>query len=74
MGKRKINIDIYEEELNYILIGLELFNLNLNNIWAIDKDSDEQKQRNDINFYLYHRLLGYKNNFDYYCKEQNKKE
>ena len=43
--KSKITIDLYEEEINYILTGLELFVLNLNNIWAIKKDTEEQELR-----------------------------
>ena len=65
---KRITIDLYEEELNYILTGLELFTLNLNNIWAIKKESEEQEQRNHIVFYLYHRLLGYSTDFDKYVQ------
>lgn len=65
---KRISIELYEDELNYIITGLQLFTLNLNNIWAIDKDSEEQEQRYHIIFYLYHRLLGYSNNFDDYVQ------
>lgn len=65
---KRISIELYEDELNYIITGLQLFTLNLNNIWAIDKDSEEQEQRYHIIFYLYHRLLGYSNNFDNYVQ------
>lgn len=64
----RISIELYEEELNYLLTGLELFTLNLNNIWAIKKDSEEQEQRYHIIFYLYERLLGYSTNFDSYVQ------
>lgn len=65
---KRISIELYEDELNYLLTGLELFSLNLNNIWAIDKNSEEQEQRYHIIFYLYNRLLGYSNNFDSYVQ------
>lgn len=65
---RRISIDLYEDELNYILTGLELFTLNLNNIWAIKKDEELQEQRYHIVFYLYERLLGYSSNFESYVQ------
>ena len=65
---KRISIELYEDELCYILTGLQLFSLNLNNIWAIDKNSEEQERRYHIIFYLYHRLLGYSNNSDNYVQ------
>ena len=56
---KTINIELYEEKLNYILTGLELFSLNLNNIWAVKKDTEEQELRYHVIFYLYQRLLSY---------------
>ena len=67
---KRISIDLYEDELNYILTGLELFTLNLNNIWSIKKDVDIQEQKYHIVFYLYERLLGYSSNFDSYVQIQ----
>ena len=64
--KSKITIDLYEEEINYILTSLELFVLNLNNIWAIKKDTEEQELRYTTIFYLYERLLNINTNFDKY--------
>ena len=61
---KTINIELYEEELNYILTGLELFSLNLNNIWAVKKDTEEQELRYHVIFYLYQRLLSYSSDFD----------
>lgn len=46
------------------MTGLELFTLNLNNIWAIKKDDDEQDLRYTVVFYLYERLLSISNNPD----------
>lgn len=65
---KSINIELFEDELSYILTGLELFSLNLNNIWAVKKDTDEQELRYHVVFYLYQRLLSYSSDFDKYVQ------
>lgn len=61
---KSINIELFEDELSYILTGLELFSLNLNNIWAVKKDTEEQELRYHVIVYLYQRLLSYSSDFD----------
>lgn len=63
---KKITIDLYEEEVNYLLTGLELFVLNLQNIWAVKKDAEENELRYTTVFYLYERLLDLNTNYDKY--------
>lgn len=70
---KKVTIDLYEDELNYLLTGLELFCLNLNNIWSIRKDEDGQDLRYTVVFYLYERLLAISNNPDKFVTINMKK-
>ena len=65
---KTINIELFEDELSYILTVLELFSLNLNNIWAVKKNTDEQELRYHVVFYLYQRLLSYSSDFDKYVQ------
>lgn len=67
---RKVNIELYEDEVNYLLTGLELFILNLNNIWAIRKDTEQQELKYAVAFYLYERLLQLDTNFEKYVNIQ----
>lgn len=50
-----------------------MFVLNLNNIWSIKKDTEEQEFKYTNVFYLYERLLELDTNFEKYVTIQMKK-
>ena len=57
-----------------LFIGIVGINaLNLNSIWAIKKDEDEQDLKYTVVFHLYERLLSINSNFDSYITLKMKK-
>lgn len=52
-----INLVVSSFDVELLLKSLELYNFNLNHCWCRNVDIEETNRRNDIIFYLYHRLL-----------------
>lgn len=55
--KESFTVELDQEHLEYILTGLELYCLNMNNIWCIKQDVAIKEEKYANIFYLYHRLL-----------------
>ena len=69
-----INLELNQEHLEYILVGLELYCMNLNSIFAIsNSDSEMRNEKYNNIFYLYHRLLNLSTNYETYSRLQKPK-
>ena len=70
-----VKLELNEENLEYILTGLELYGLNLNSIWCIANSDKELKDEKYANvFYLYHRILNLSTDYKTYTRLEKPKK
>ena len=60
--KNVVSLELHEREIQYLLVGLQLFCLNLNSIWTLKKEG-EQQELDYANVFMLYEYLCTKVNF-----------